>query len=128
MTILDSFRLNGRTALITGSSGGIGLALARALGQAGAQVIPCPQTGYGAALQQGFSKAACEYIVTMDADLSHPPDFLRQMWQSRHTADVDELVRTQVPLPDALPVLPLRETGTYPDQLTPLAVGQVRSI
>ena len=39
MTILDSFRLNGRTALITGSSGGIGLALARALGQAGARVI-----------------------------------------------------------------------------------------
>jgi gluconate 5-dehydrogenase len=39
MTILDSFRLHGRTALITGSSGGIGLALARALGQAGAQVI-----------------------------------------------------------------------------------------
>eukprot|EP01036_Dinobryon_divergens_P010689 gene10689-14333_t len=29
----------GRTALITGSSGGIGLALARALGQAGAQVV-----------------------------------------------------------------------------------------
>ena len=42
--------------------------------------------------------------------------------------DVDELVRTQVPLPDALPVLPLRETVTYPDQLTPLAVGQERSI
>ncbi|MFM8527680.1 MAG: endopeptidase La [bacterium] len=42
--------------------------------------------------------------------------------------DVDELVRTQIPLPDALPVLPLRETVTYPDQLTPLAVGQERSI
>ena len=39
MTVLDSFRLNGRTALITGSSGGIGLALARALGQAGAHVV-----------------------------------------------------------------------------------------
>jgi gluconate 5-dehydrogenase len=37
--ILDEFRLNGRRALITGSSGGIGLALARALAQAGAQVI-----------------------------------------------------------------------------------------
>jgi gluconate 5-dehydrogenase len=39
MNILDSFRLTGRRALITGSSGGIGLALARALGQAGAQLV-----------------------------------------------------------------------------------------
>lgn len=39
MTVLDSFGLAGRTALITGSSGGIGLALARALGQAGAHVV-----------------------------------------------------------------------------------------
>ena len=31
-------------------------------------------------------------------------------------------------LPDALPVLPLRETVTFPDTLTPLAVGQERSI
>ena len=35
----DSFRLDGRIALITGSSAGIGLALARALGQAGAVVV-----------------------------------------------------------------------------------------
>ncbi|MCF8159084.1 MAG: SDR family oxidoreductase [Polaromonas sp.] len=39
MNLLDTFRLTGRRALITGSSGGIGLALARALGQAGAHVI-----------------------------------------------------------------------------------------
>src|SRR6188472_3476915 len=32
------------------------------------------------------------------------------------------------PLPDTLPVLPLRDTVTYPDTLTPLAVGQPRSI
>ncbi len=31
-------------------------------------------------------------------------------------------------LPDVLPVLPLRETVAYPDTLTPLAVGQERSI
>ncbi len=35
----DPFRLDGRIALITGSSAGIGLALARALGQAGAVVV-----------------------------------------------------------------------------------------
>ena len=31
-------------------------------------------------------------------------------------------------LPESLPVLPLRDTVTYPDTLTPLAVGQDRSI
>jgi len=33
-----------------------------------------------------------------------------------------------IELPDALPVLPLRETVPFPDALTPLAVGQERSI
>ena len=35
----STFRLDGRVALITGSSAGIGLALARGLGQAGATVV-----------------------------------------------------------------------------------------
>ncbi len=39
MNSLESFNLAGRRALITGSSAGIGLALAQALGQAGAAVI-----------------------------------------------------------------------------------------
>ncbi|HEY6771790.1 MAG TPA: endopeptidase La [Solirubrobacterales bacterium] len=42
--------------------------------------------------------------------------------------DVDEAARRAEPLPDSLPILPLRETVTYPDTLTPLAVGQERSI
>ncbi|MDP9228527.1 MAG: LON peptidase substrate-binding domain-containing protein, partial [Actinomycetota bacterium] len=42
--------------------------------------------------------------------------------------EVDDVVRPQEPLPDALPVLPLRETVTFPETLTPLAVGQDRSI
>ncbi|MEO8690958.1 MAG: LON peptidase substrate-binding domain-containing protein, partial [Solirubrobacteraceae bacterium] len=32
------------------------------------------------------------------------------------------------PLPEQLPVLPLRDTVTFPDTLTPLAVGQERSV
>ena len=37
--VLDSFKLDGRIALVTGSSDGLGLAMARALAQAGATVV-----------------------------------------------------------------------------------------
>ena len=33
-----------------------------------------------------------------------------------------------LPLPEALPVLPLRDSVAFPDTITPLAVGQPRSI
>jgi len=39
MNVLDSFRLDGRLALVTGSSAGIGLGIARGLAQAGAAVV-----------------------------------------------------------------------------------------
>jgi ATP-dependent Lon protease len=42
--------------------------------------------------------------------------------------EAEELIRAGAPLPDALPVLPLRDSVTFPDSLTPLAVGQERSI
>jgi ATP-dependent Lon protease len=46
------------------------------------------------------------------------------------TPDVDAAIRERQaqPLPAALPVLPLKEMVPYPDTLTPLAVGQERSI
>jgi ATP-dependent Lon protease len=42
--------------------------------------------------------------------------------------DAEDAIRANEPLPDALPVLPLRETVTFPETLTPLAVGQERSV
>ena len=42
-------------------------------------------------------------------------------------ADVD-LRDGPLPLPEALPVLPLRDSVAFPDTITPLAVGQPRSI
>ena len=39
MSILDRFRLDGQTALVTGCRRGIGLALAVALAEAGADIV-----------------------------------------------------------------------------------------
>ena len=46
------------------------------------------------------------------------------------TADVEEAIRERGagPIPAALPVLPLKDAVAYPDTLTPLAVGQERSV
>ena len=46
------------------------------------------------------------------------------------TQDVEEAIRERraQPVPAALPVLPLKDMVTYPDTLTPLAVGRPRSM
>jgi dolichol-phosphate mannosyltransferase len=51
-----------------------------------ATVISPPTRGYGLALNAGFEKAQAAFVVTMDADLSHPPEFLKTMWENRYTA------------------------------------------
>lgn len=44
--------------------------------------------GYGAALKAGFGSAKGAFIITMDADLSHSPDFIDSMWEARQEADI----------------------------------------
>lgn len=44
--------------------------------------------GYGGALQQGFATARGSAIMTMDADLSHPPVFIKSMLNTLQNAEV----------------------------------------
>lgn len=54
----------------------------------GATVHLQTEPGYGGAIREGFRHARGEFVVTMDADLSHDPGFIREMWRRREEADV----------------------------------------
>lgn len=44
--------------------------------------------GFGEALREGFDAAQGEHILTLDADLSHSPTFIPQMWEAREEAEI----------------------------------------
>ena len=56
--------------------------------ESGAQVLVQVSKGYGGAIADGLRKSSGDYVLTLDADLSHRPEFVRDMWRSRHHADV----------------------------------------
>jgi dolichol-phosphate mannosyltransferase len=59
-----------------------------AAAQLGAVVRRQSERGYGGALLEGFATAGAPYILTMDADLSHPAVFIRDLWASRDRAEM----------------------------------------
>ena len=54
----------------------------------GARALPQQERGYGGALMAGFASATAPYVVTMDADLSHPPTFIADLWARRDQAEL----------------------------------------
>jgi dolichol-phosphate mannosyltransferase len=56
--------------------------------RAGLRVVVQERPGYGSALTAGLRAARGAFIVTMDADTSHPPDFVAGLWRARGDAEV----------------------------------------
>jgi dolichol-phosphate mannosyltransferase len=54
----------------------------------GVRVVRQSERGYGGALLAGFAATNAPYIITMDADLSHRPSFIVEMWKNRNNAHV----------------------------------------
>jgi dolichol-phosphate mannosyltransferase len=54
----------------------------------GCRVVLQPRTGLGDAVRHAFREARGRFVVTMDADLSHPPELLRDLVALRHDADL----------------------------------------
>lgn len=72
--------------------------------QTGARVVRAEGPGYGRALKAGLSAAGGEWVATMDADFSHPPEFIRTLWMRRREADV--LIASRY-VPGAYAAMPL---------------------
>jgi dolichol-phosphate mannosyltransferase len=83
--VISDLRLHVETIVVDGGSSDQSRVVA---GSLGARVVEQEERGYGGALMAGFAAASAPYVVTMDADLSHPPVFLRDFWQERLNADL----------------------------------------
>ncbi len=55
---------------------------------AGFRYICEKEKGYGKAILRGFSEAQGRYVITMDADMSHPVEFIKGLWESRDKGEV----------------------------------------
>ena len=73
MSVLDSFRMDGKVAIVTGASSGLGVAFAQGLAQAGADVAICARR----AERLQATKDAVQRCVAIEADVSIVEDCAR---------------------------------------------------
>ena len=80
-SVLDSFRLDGRTAIITGASRGLGAAMATALAEAGADVVLVSRTR-NAELEKSIAALGRRVLGVM-ADVGQPAAAAQIMREAR---------------------------------------------
>lgn len=83
--VIAELRLSAEIIVVDGGSHDDSQLVAQKLG---ARVVEQSERGYGGALLAGFAATNAPYLVTMDADLSHPPRFLKDFWDQRKEADL----------------------------------------
>jgi len=77
MSVLDSFRMDGKVAIVTGASSGLGVAFAQGLAQAGADVAICARRAERLQATKDAVQAAGRRCVAIEADVSIVEDCAR---------------------------------------------------
>jgi dolichol-phosphate mannosyltransferase len=84
-SLLRNARLDGEIVVVDGGSSD---GTRESAAAHGVRVVSERGKGYGAAIQTGFEEARGEWVLTLDADLSHDPDFVAKMWRARDRGDI----------------------------------------
>lgn len=85
-SVAKELGINAEVIVVDGGSADDTAGTARAFG---ARVARQQRRGYGAALLEGFAAVdTAPFVMTMDADLSHRPAVLRDLWAARLSADL----------------------------------------
>ena len=85
IALLDRERLTHEIIVVDGESSDGTRETAQELG---ARVVGERRRGYAGAMVTGIAEARGDYVLTLDADQSHDPDFVVKMWRARTRADI----------------------------------------
>jgi NAD(P)-dependent dehydrogenase (short-subunit alcohol dehydrogenase family) len=93
MSVLDMFRLDGKVAIVTGASSGLGVAFSQALAEAGADVALGARRVEKLEQTKGLVEAAGRHAITVQTDVAAPEDCQRLVDETvRQLGRVDVLV------------------------------------